>query len=140
MQFGIWKRPRVVAGRVYVIKGLGTVRVTAVEKVDLSRLTPWEAQAAGAKDVAELRTWLAAENPETDGKLDQGYRVRFRFLGPESSESEDADGDEPMKAEAPVVKEVPSHIPPKAVPRDLMTWLDKRPWRVELLRLLSNGI
>ncbi|NIP36680.1 MAG: hypothetical protein GWN18_17065, partial [Thermoplasmata archaeon] len=51
MQFGLWKRPRVVAGRVYVVKGLGVVRVTAVEKINLSRLTPWEAEASGAKDV-----------------------------------------------------------------------------------------
>ncbi len=140
MQFGLWKRPRVVAGRVYVIKGLGTVRVTAVEKVNLSRLTPWEAQAAGAKDVAELRAWLSEENPEADPKLDQGFRVRFRYLGPESGESEDADGVEPSAAEAPAVEPTPSPVPPKAVPRDLMAWLDKRPWRVEHLRLLSNGI
>ena len=140
MQFGIWKRPRVVAGRVYVIKGLGTVRVTAVEKVDLSRLTPWEAQAAGAKDVVELKTWLAKENPDADASLDQGFRVRFRYLGPEASGPEDADDIEPTKAEAPAEEPTPSPVPPMAVPRDLMVWLDKRPWRIEHLRLLSNGI
>ncbi len=140
MQFGIWKRPRVVAGRVYVIKGLGTVRVTAVEKVDLSRLTPWEAQAAGAKDVAELKAWLAKDYPEADPDLDQGFRVRFRYLGPKSGEPEDDDGVEPTPAEDPTVELAPSPVPPKAVPRDLMIWLEKRPWRKEHLGLLSNGI
>jgi len=140
MQFGIWKRPRVVAGRVYVIKGLGTVRVTAVEKVDLTRLTPWEAQAAGAKDVAELKTWLTKEKPDSDLSLDQGFRVRFRYLGPEAGGPEDATGIEPITAEAPVEEPTPSPVPPKAIPRDLMAWLDKRPWRIEHLRLLANGI
>lgn len=129
-----------MAGRVYVIKGLGTVRVTAVEKVDLSRLTPWEAQAAGAKDVVELKTWLAKENPDADASLDQGFRVRFRYLGPEAGGPEDADDIEPTKAEAPAEEPTPSPVPPMAVPRDLMVWLDKRPWRIEHLRLLSNGI
>ena len=82
MQFGLWRRPRVVAGRVYVIPGLGTLRVTAVEKIDLSRITPWEAEASGAEDVAQLREWLKEEKPDADVEEGMCYRVRFRFLGP----------------------------------------------------------
>jgi Mn-dependent DtxR family transcriptional regulator/diadenosine tetraphosphate (Ap4A) HIT family hydrolase len=84
MQFGLWRRPRVVAGRVYVIPGLGTLRVTAVEKIDLSRITPWEAEASGAEDVAQLREWLKEEKPDADVEEGMCYRVRFRFLGPET--------------------------------------------------------
>ena len=102
MQFGLWRRPRVVAGRVYVIPGLGTLRVTAVEKIDLSRITPWEAEASGAEDVAQLREWLKDEKPDADVEEGMCYRVRFRFLGPETKggkaaaeveEEEEGDGE-----------------------------------------------
>jgi Mn-dependent DtxR family transcriptional regulator/diadenosine tetraphosphate (Ap4A) HIT family hydrolase len=141
MQFGLWKRPRVVAGRVYVVKGIGVVRVTAVEKVDLSRLTPWEAEAAGAKDVSQLREWLKTENPNADPTSGTGYRVRFRFVGPET---EPGDTEETEGKELPEASddggEKTSPVPSKAIPKDLMTWVDKREWRVEHLRLLVNGI
>jgi Mn-dependent DtxR family transcriptional regulator/diadenosine tetraphosphate (Ap4A) HIT family hydrolase len=141
MQFGLWRRPRVVAGRVYVVKGLGIVRVTAVEKIDLSRLTPWEAEAAGAKGVEQLREWLKLERPDVDPTSGNGYRVRFRYLGPETNDGEEAeemgeeDGDEEDDEE-----QSRSAVPPKAVPPDLMEWVDKRPWRLEHLQTLVTGI
>ena len=136
MQFGLWRRPRVVAGRVYVVKGLGIVRV-----IDLSRLTPWEAEAAGADDVGKLRQWLKKERPDADPTSGTGYRVRFRYLGPETKNGEEAeevgeedgdeeDGEEPSR----------SAVQPKAVPPDLMEWVDKRPWRLEHLHTLVTGI
>ncbi len=141
MQFGLWKRPRVVAGRVYVIKDVGVVRVTAVEKIDLGRLTPWEAEAAGAKDVKELRSWLLKDNPDTDIQKGQGYRVRFRYLGPEEEHGNDTksaeEGADEKTGEKP---STPSPVPPKPVPPDLMAWLDKRPWRQEHLSTLSSGV
>lgn len=146
MQFGLWKRPRVVAGRVYVVKGLGIVRVTAVERIDLSRLTPWEAGAAGAKDVTELRAWLKQEYPDSDPQTDSGYRVRFRYLGPETdggATPEAQEGQASAGAEAaPSDQEKPSTPPvkPKPVPKDLMEWLEKRPWRLEHLRMLERGV
>jgi len=141
MQFGLWKRPRVVAGRVYVVKGVGIVRVTAVEKLDLGRLTPWEANAAGAADVSELRQWLKEEYPSADPAKDTGYRIRFRYLGPETGTDEggeapsDEEGDREEEGE-----EAPSAVPPKAIPRDLMDWIGQRDWRPQHLRLLSSGV
>jgi len=142
MQFGLWKRPRVVAGRVYVVKGVGVVRVTAVEKVNLSRLTPWEAEAAGANDVAELREWLKADNPTSDPSNDAGYRVRFRYLGPEkeATDDEDAEGDVVSDAGAGEEEKTPSAVPAKAIPADLMKWVEKKDWRMLHLGLLSAGI
>lgn len=140
MQFGLWKRPRVVAGRVYVIAGVGIVRVTAVEKIDLSRLTPWEAEAAGAKDVAELRDWLKADNPTADPAKDRGYRVRFRYLGPETvPEEETPEGKEAVEDEDKG-GETPPAVPAKAIPKGLMDWVGKKDWRVQHLGLLASGV
>jgi Mn-dependent DtxR family transcriptional regulator/diadenosine tetraphosphate (Ap4A) HIT family hydrolase len=144
MQFGLWKRPRVVAGRVYVVKGLGVVRVTAVEKIDLSRLTPWEAEAAGAKDVTELRSWLKLDDPSTETPVGSGYRVRFRYVGPETKDGTDDDGeakgDVKAGGKAPPEAVPPSPVPPKAVPADLMAWIEKRDWRMLHLKTLSSGV
>jgi Mn-dependent DtxR family transcriptional regulator/diadenosine tetraphosphate (Ap4A) HIT family hydrolase len=142
MQFGLWKRPRVVAGRVYVVKGLGIIRVTAVEKINLARLTPWEAEAAGAKDVAELRGWLKADNPSADPTSDMGYRVRFRFLGSET-EAGDEDGAEGKASTGEAAEkpnETASAVLPKAIPPDLMKWVEKKEWRGMHLNLLVSGV
>jgi Mn-dependent DtxR family transcriptional regulator/diadenosine tetraphosphate (Ap4A) HIT family hydrolase len=140
MQFGLWKRPRVVAGRVYVVKGVGIIRVTAVEKINLSRLTPWEAEAAGAVDVAQLRSWLKDDNPSADPAHDDGYRVRFRYLGPETDDSagEGEAGDE--EAEAGDADDKGSAVVAKAIPPDLMTWVGKKDWRGQHLQLLASGV
>jgi Mn-dependent DtxR family transcriptional regulator/diadenosine tetraphosphate (Ap4A) HIT family hydrolase len=142
MQFGLWKRPRVVAGRVYVIKGVGVVRVTAVEKMNLSRLTPWEAEAAGAKDVSELRDWLKEEYPTADAVRDTGYRVRFRYIGPETETGDDEPAKGKAKAEEATEKgaEAPSPVPTKAIPPDLMKWVEKKQWRSDHLNLLTAGV
>ncbi len=138
MQFGLWRRPRVVAGRVYVVKGLGIVRVTAVEKIDLSRLTPWEAEAAGARDISEIREWLKREQPDGDPSSGEAYRVRFRYLGPESKDSPvDEEGDTQGDDEEDTS---PSPVPPKAIPADLMDWVNKREWRQAHLKTLANGV
>jgi Mn-dependent DtxR family transcriptional regulator/diadenosine tetraphosphate (Ap4A) HIT family hydrolase len=139
MQFGLWKRPRVVAGRVYVVKGVGVVRVTAVEKINLSRLTPWEAEAAGAKDVTQLRSWLKDENPTADPTRDDGYRVRFRYLGPETDPGAgevEVDASEVEKES----EEPGSSVSAKAIPPDLMKWVEKKEWRSEHLQLLASGV
>jgi Mn-dependent DtxR family transcriptional regulator len=139
MQFGLWKRPRVVAGRVYVIKGLGIIRVTAVEKIDLNRLTPWEAQAAGAKDVAQLRKWLSVA--KDSASMGSGYRVRFRYLGPESKEGDgDAETEEGKADDATSNDDATSPVKASAIPADLMTWIEKRDWRIQHLTTLTNGI
>lgn len=111
MQFGLWRRPRVVAGRVYDIPDVGTVRVTAVEKVDLKRITPWEAEASGAKGVAQLLEWLKEDKPEADIEEGYAYRIRFRFIGPAggkeaaeggpAAEGEDKEGTDETEAGAP---------------------------------------
>jgi Mn-dependent DtxR family transcriptional regulator/diadenosine tetraphosphate (Ap4A) HIT family hydrolase len=185
MQFGLWRRPRVVAGRVYVIPGLGTLRVTAVEKIDLSRITPWEAEASGAEDVAQLREWLKEEKPDADVEEGMCYRVRFRFLGPETKggkaaaeaeaegdaeaaeggdqegegaesegeagvagEGEDEEGPtktakagrKPEAGKAAAAEPVASKVLPKAIPPDLMEWVEKAPWHRVYLTALASGI
>lgn len=141
MQFGLWKRPRVVAGRVYVVKGVGIVRVTAVEKINLSRLTPWEAEAAGATDVIQLREWLKADNPTADPSRDTGYRVRFRYLGPETDTGNGEAAETTSETEATVeAGGAVSAVPAKAIPKDLMRWVEKKEWRGEHLGLLSAGV
>jgi len=182
MQFGLWRRPRVVAGRVYVIPGLGTLRVTAVEKIDLSRITPWEAEASGAEDVTQLREWLKEEKPDADVEEGMCYRVRFRFLGPETKggkaaagaegeedvetaevgdhegevgegdagEAEDEEGPmetaeagrrpEAGKATVTDAEPVASKVLPKAIPSDLMEWVEKAPWHRGYLTALASGV
>lgn len=141
MQFGLWKRPRVVAGRVYVVKGVGIVRVTAVEKLDLGRLTPWEATAAGASDVTQLRQWLKEEYPASNPVKDSGYRIRFRYLGPETGADDAGVSDEEEVGERDEEgEETPSAVPSKAIPKDLMEWIGQREWRLQHLRMLSSGV
>jgi len=175
MQFGLWRRPRVVAGRVYVIPGLGTLRVTAVEKIDLARITPWEAEASGAEDVAQLREWLKDEKPDADVEEGMCYRVRFRFLGSETKggkaaaeveeegdgeatgggdqEDEGEEGGErkerkeraeagrkPEAEKAVAAEPVTSKVLPKAIPTDLMEWVEKTPWHKGYLAALSSGV
>ncbi|UCC92598.1 MAG: HTH domain-containing protein [Thermoplasmata archaeon] len=125
----------------YVVKGLGIIRVTAVEKINLARLTPWEAEAAGARDVTELRGWLKTDNPNADPTSDMGYRVRFRYLGSEAEAAgEEAAEGEGAPAEADKAAEQTSAVHPKAIPPDLMKWVDKKEWRGEHLNLLASGI
>lgn len=162
MQFGLWRRPRVVAGRVYVVPGVGTLRVTAVEKVDLSRITPWEAEASGAKGVTQLLDWLREEKPDADVEEGWAYRVRFRFLGPETEgvKEDGAEADETPKREAhareektadkaaskkdtkPAGKEkVPTPtVQPKPIPADLMQWFTRDAWHKEFLGALQAGV
>ncbi len=140
MQFGLWKRPRVVAGRVYVVKGVGVVRVTAVEKINLSRLTPWEAEAAGARDVAQLRSWLKDENPSADPSRDDGYRVRFRYLGRETDANAGEAGDTEGAPDFEEDADKGSAVQAKAIPPDLMAWVEKKEWRKQHLQLLESGV
>jgi Mn-dependent DtxR family transcriptional regulator/diadenosine tetraphosphate (Ap4A) HIT family hydrolase len=168
MQFGLWRRPRVVAGRVYVVPGVGTLRVTAVEKVDLSRITPWEAEASGAEGVPQLLDWLREEKPDADVEEGWAYRVRFRFLGPETVEAkedgtegaaEDAAVEAPKRGERargekradkgaakdakqPAAKErtpAPT-VQPKPIPSDLMQWFARDGWHGEFLGALRAGV
>jgi Mn-dependent DtxR family transcriptional regulator/diadenosine tetraphosphate (Ap4A) HIT family hydrolase len=141
MQFGLWRRPRVVAGRVYVVPDLGTIRVTAVEKVDLARITPWEAEASGAKDLDELRGWLKKERPDANPSTGIGYRVRFRLLGTDDKAASD-DPEAPATAAEDEEEPSPpkSTVAPKPIPSDLMGWVAKKPWRAKLLSALTHGI
>ena len=166
MQFGLWRRPRVVAGRVYDVPDVGTVRVTAVEKVDLKRVTPWEAEASGAKNVAQLLEWLREDKPEADVEEGYAYRIRFRFIGPvggEGPQKQEAEGGEAPEGEEGAVAgaakattdakaqkagekedrkkaQIAPAVQPKAIPGDLMQWFDRDTWHAEYVRALQSGV
>nr|NIP36679.1 HTH domain-containing protein [Thermoplasmata archaeon]NIS13823.1 HTH domain-containing protein [Thermoplasmata archaeon]NIS21670.1 HTH domain-containing protein [Thermoplasmata archaeon]NIT79265.1 HTH domain-containing protein [Thermoplasmata archaeon]NIU50702.1 HTH domain-containing protein [Thermoplasmata archaeon] len=91
--------------------------------------------------MTELRAWLKEENPNADPSRDDGYRVRFRYLGPET-EAGDAEAEEgEAGAETEEGAEgVASAVPAKAIPPDLMKWVESKDWRLMHLNLLAAGV
>lgn len=67
----LWKFRRMRVGQRSYIPGVGAIRITAVEEVELMRLSDADAQPDGFATADELRRELAALYPT---QLDAGYR------------------------------------------------------------------
>jgi len=75
-----WSRPQVRPGSVHHVRGLGRVRVTAVECVDERRLTPRCARADGFETLAQLRQALAEMYPPETREGKRLYLVSFEYI------------------------------------------------------------
>ncbi|OQB84274.1 MAG: hypothetical protein BWX88_02821 [Planctomycetes bacterium ADurb.Bin126] len=75
-----WSRPQVRPGSVHRVRGLGRVRVTAVERVDEHRLTPQCARADGFRTLAQLRQALAEMYPPEAREGKRLYLVSFEYV------------------------------------------------------------
>ncbi len=75
-----WSRPQVRPGSVHHVRGLGRVRVTAVECVDEHRLTPDCARADGFESLAQLRQALAEMYPSEEREGKRLYLVSFEYV------------------------------------------------------------
>jgi hypothetical protein len=83
-----WRYPRVRAGSVHLVPGLGRVLVTDVRQVTPTALRRADAEEDGFASVAELRAALDALHPPHSRKGRHLYQVRFRFLGDGDSSRE----------------------------------------------------
>jgi len=75
-----WRWPIVRAGSVHTIRGLGRVRIDAVDHVRPGDLTDDDARADGFENLAELHTALGRHYPPQRRKDRKLYKVRFTFL------------------------------------------------------------
>jgi hypothetical protein len=72
----LWKHRRMRAGQRSYIPGVGHIRLTAVEEVELERLTDADALPDGFQTAAELRAEIARLYPK---QLAEGHRA-FRIV------------------------------------------------------------
>ena len=70
------------AGQRSYIPGVGPIQVTAVEEVDLDRLTDADARPDGFQSADELRAEIARLYPQQLAAGYRAYRVAFRPSGP----------------------------------------------------------
>jgi hypothetical protein len=72
----LWKNRRMRAGQRSYIPGIGHIRLTAVDEVDLAQLTDADARPDGFATADELRDEIARLYPD---KIAAGYRA-FRIV------------------------------------------------------------
>ena len=72
----LWKYHRMRAGQRSYIPGVGHIRLTAVEEVDLAHLTDADARPDGFETADQLRAEIAQLYPR---QLAEGYRA-FRIV------------------------------------------------------------
>jgi hypothetical protein len=75
-----WLRPRVKAGSLHRVRGLGQIQVHSVEAVDPAGLRLADAQADGFPDLASLWTTLERLYPPAARKGRVLYLVRFTMV------------------------------------------------------------
>ncbi len=80
----LWKYRRMRAGQMSYIPGFGRIRLTAVDEVELDRLTDADARPDGFETADQLRAEIAKLYPE---QLAAGYRA-YRIVF--AKEAEDA--------------------------------------------------
>ncbi|MCY2930451.1 MAG: ASCH domain-containing protein [Planctomycetota bacterium] len=76
-----WRYAMVRPGSVEVVRGLGRLKIEAVEEIALESLTAADARADGFADLGSLHTALTAHYPPEAREGKQLYRVRFVFVG-----------------------------------------------------------
>ena len=75
----LWKQRRMRAGQRSYIPGIGAVRITLVEPVELDRLTDADARPDGFPTAAALRAEIQAIYAEKLREGYQAFRVRFEL-------------------------------------------------------------
>jgi len=79
----LWRYRRLRAGQRSYIPGAGYIRITAVEEVDLDRLTNADARPDGFETADQLRTELSRLYPQEIAAGYRAFRVRFHLLPPD---------------------------------------------------------
>ena len=74
----LWKHRRMRAGQRSYIPGIGPIRLTAVEEVDLDGLTDADARPDGFQSAAELRAEIARLYPAATGRRLSGVSSGVR--------------------------------------------------------------
>ena len=73
----LWKHRRMRAGQRSYIPSIGYIRITAVEEVELERLTDADARPDGFATADELREEIARLYPKQLAEGHRAYRVTF---------------------------------------------------------------
>jgi hypothetical protein len=76
----LWKHRRLRAGQRSYIPGAGHVRVTAVEPIELDRLTDEDARLDGFETARALRAEIERLYPSQLAAGYQAYRIAFELL------------------------------------------------------------
>lgn len=76
----LWKHRRMRAGQRSYIPGIGYIRVSAVEEVQLDELTDADALPDGFSTAEALRAELALLYPQQLADGHRAYRIRFELL------------------------------------------------------------
>jgi hypothetical protein len=75
----LWKHRRMRAGQPSYIPGIGRIRITAVEAVDLAQLTDADARPDGFDTADQLRAEIARLYPEQLAAGHRAYRIVFEI-------------------------------------------------------------
>lgn len=75
-----WKHRRVRPGQRSYIPGVGPIRITAVEQIQLDQLTDADARPDGFETADALRQEIARLYPEPESHGFRAYRVVFELL------------------------------------------------------------
>jgi hypothetical protein len=76
----LWKHRRMRAGQRSYIPGVGHIRVTSVEEVQLEQLTDADAQPDGFASAEDLRREIRALYPQQLAAGYRAYRVAFKRI------------------------------------------------------------
>ncbi|MBL8830317.1 MAG: ASCH domain-containing protein [Planctomycetaceae bacterium] len=76
----LWKRCMFRAGQASYIPGAGYIRITAVDRVELSELTDDDARPDGFESVASLRREIDAIYPQPWPEGLAAYRIKFHCM------------------------------------------------------------
>jgi hypothetical protein len=82
----LWKYCRMRAGQRSYIPGVGYIRVTAGDQVELARLTDADARPDGFETADALRAEIARLYPQQIAEGYQAYRIAFRIATPEEAD------------------------------------------------------
>jgi hypothetical protein len=73
----LWRHRRMRAGQRSYIPGVGHIRLTVVEEVDLAQLTDADARPDGFESAEQLRAEIARLYPQQLAEGHRAYRVAF---------------------------------------------------------------
>ena len=79
----LWKHRRMRAGQRSYIPGIGPIRLTAVEEVELDRLTDADALPDGFESADALRAEIARLYPQQLAEGHRAYRLVFALEPPQ---------------------------------------------------------
>ena len=78
----LWKTCRMRTGQRSFIPGVGPIRITAVEPVELSELTDADARPDGFESIEQLRAEIARLYPEQIAAGYRAFRIAFALETP----------------------------------------------------------